>query len=158
MLENIPLNRPLLLLAVALSGMAGSGAIVVTATILMALMLFYEEESMGLGLEPWIRAISRFLGNRVSHFLANISYGVYLLHLLVLIPVLSRLNTIPWYAQRPSPLRFLLLGMIVVPVTFSVAWILFRSIETPGIRLGKVLVNKLCRPSLLPKDAPLHVS
>jgi peptidoglycan/LPS O-acetylase OafA/YrhL len=122
---------------------AVTGAVIVSASIAMALFLFYREELMGFRIGHWVRMVEQFLGNRVSHFLADVSYGAYLLHLLVMVPVLARLCEISWFVHQRSVVRFLILTMIAGPITYGLAWILFWAVETPGIRMGKILIDRL---------------
>jgi peptidoglycan/LPS O-acetylase OafA/YrhL len=98
------------------------------------------EASLGFGMEPCFKAASAVLGNRLAQFLADVSYGVYLLHMLVMIPALAWLCRIPAFLALNSPLRFLALAALAGPVTYALAWILFRLIERPGIRIGKALI------------------
>lgn len=88
-----------------------------------------------------IAALRRVFSNRLSRFLGDTSYGVYLLHLLVLIPVGGALTRIPEYLALPSPMRLLVCLSMVAPAVYFVAWILFKTVETRGIALGKQIIK-----------------
>ena len=95
-----------------------------------------------------------WLSSRSSKFLGDTSYGVYLLHLLLLIPVAGMLTRYPAYLVLSSFERLALCLMLVAPPVYFVAWLLFRTVETGGIQLGKGAIRyfatrKLakCRPA-----------
>lgn len=119
-----------------------AGPIVLGVSVLLAWLLFSVdvEASLGFGVEQFLRAASTILGNRFAQFLADVSYGVYLLHMLIMIPVLAWLCRIPAFLVLYRPLRFLVLTVLAGPVTYTLAWILFRLVELPGIRVGKALL------------------
>jgi peptidoglycan/LPS O-acetylase OafA/YrhL len=124
---------------------SATGIIFLIVSIFLTLLLFRDQEleSFDRGIDYWINRLRAILGNRVAHFLADVSYGVYLLHLLVMIPVLTVLCNIPQFLSQKSAVRFLILTAICGPLTYCFAWILFRTLEAPGIRLGKIVVAKL---------------
>ena len=119
-----------------------AGGFVVASTVLFSLMLFYNEASMGMGLGRVIENCRRFFGNAVAHLLAEVSYGVYLLHMLILYPARQILGAAPWYMRQPALVRFCVLAAVVLPIVYGLSWVLFRLVETPGIRLGKTIVDR----------------
>jgi peptidoglycan/LPS O-acetylase OafA/YrhL len=84
----------------------------------------------------WLR---QRLGNRVGHFLGEMSYSVYLIHLLVLIPVSAALLGYEQYAQAPGIVRYAICLLITIPAIYGLAALLHVTIEQPGIRYGKNL-------------------
>ncbi|MET1026496.1 MAG: acyltransferase [Dongiaceae bacterium] len=88
-----------------------------------------------------IPAIARMLGGRVAAFLGDTSYGVYLLHLLVMLPVLQ--GIIKLLQPASAPVLFMATVMIVIPIVYLVAWVLHLWIERPGIKLGRMLLAML---------------
>jgi peptidoglycan/LPS O-acetylase OafA/YrhL len=86
-----------------------------------------------------------FLGLKPFRILGDLSYGAYLIHLLVLIPAMA------FVAQRGfnAPVRFALATTFTIAVVYLAAWLAHRFIEQPGIALGKRLTNAM------PKDAEL---
>jgi peptidoglycan/LPS O-acetylase OafA/YrhL len=70
--------------------------------------------------------------------LGDLSYGVYLMHLLVLIPVMALF--VEWGF---SPLaRFLSAFLVTAAIVYMSATVTFKYIERPGIRLGKAVLAK----------------
>jgi peptidoglycan/LPS O-acetylase OafA/YrhL len=75
------------------------------------------------------------LSNTVSRFFGDVSYGVYLIHLLVMLPVCA------WLARSqpdlaPEP-RFAAALALTLVITYGLAYLAYRLIETPGIALGR---------------------
>ena len=83
------------------------------------------------------------LTNKLSVFLGDVSYSVYLLHLMIVLPVISYLLNNPQFSQHPSALRFVIATLIILPVTYIISYFLYKSIEKPGIKLGKRIVSKV---------------
>ncbi len=109
----------------------------------LVLLLFRDPSLMGFGVERWASVVEKFLSNRLSRFLGDVSYAVYLVHILVMIPLLKLLCAFPWFVHQRSGLRFLLLTLVAGPPTYAVAWMLFQTLETRGIQLGKIIVDRL---------------
>jgi peptidoglycan/LPS O-acetylase OafA/YrhL len=83
------------------------------------------------------------LGGGCGKFLGEASYGVYLVHLLVLIPVMGYFIAIPSYVAASGAVRFFLCALVVIPSVYAIAFVLNRAIEKPGIKLGKNLTRKM---------------
>ncbi|HUD49991.1 acyltransferase [Parvibaculum sp.] len=92
-----------------------------------------------------------FLGRAVFRRLGDLSYGVYLIHLLVLIPAVAQLAGT---GLRGFPL-FLASAALTVATAYPVAWLGFAFIEQPGIALGKRLLR---RSRTRVRRAPLDVA
>ncbi|MBX3618652.1 MAG: acyltransferase [Rhizobacter sp.] len=86
-----------------------------------------------------VRAV---LSMRLSRFLGDTAYGYYLVHLLVLLPVAGLLAGQPAYVQWPAGLRWLVCAAVAAPVAYAIAWVLYRTVEQPGIQLGKALLKR----------------
>jgi peptidoglycan/LPS O-acetylase OafA/YrhL len=86
--------------------------------------------------------VSRLLGSRPFYWLGELSYGTYLIHLLILQPVAAAV-----IAQFGTGLgaagRFALTGAIVVPVTYALAFVTYKLVELPGQRLGKAVIKRV---------------
>lgn len=82
--------------------------------------------------------IDDFLSFAIFTRMGDLSYGVYLIHLMVLIPVMGALIS---FDVSPF-VRFL--GALVMTVTgaYAIAAITFKYIEQPGIRLGKRMLTR----------------
>ncbi|MFC3786573.1 peptidoglycan/LPS O-acetylase OafA/YrhL [Sphingopyxis italica] len=91
-----------------------------------------------LGVIDWI---SRLLGSRPFHWLGELSYGTYLIHLLILQPVAAAV--IGRFGIGLGAIeRFLLTGAIVVPATYALAFATYKLVELPGQRLGKTVIGR----------------
>lgn len=86
--------------------------------------------------------ISRLLGSRPFYWLGELSYGTYLIHLLILQPVAAAV-----IGQFGTGLgaagRFALTGAIVVPVTYALAFVTYKLVELPGQKLGKAVIKRV---------------
>ena len=84
-----------------------------------------------------LTATHRFLQTKFVTFVADTSYGVYLIHNLVLLPIAAIFLTKPMYQHLPASIRFALLLAIVIAVTYPLTYAIHRLVETPGIALGR---------------------
>lgn len=92
-----------------------------------------------LGVIGWV---SRLLGSRPFYWLGELSYGTYLIHLLILQPVAAAV--IGQFGIGLGALaRFVLTGAVVVPATYAVAFVTYKLVELPGQRLGKAVTRRL---------------
>ena len=91
-----------------------------------------------LGVIGWV---SRLLGSRPFYWLGELSYGTYLIHLLILQPVAAAV-----IGQFGTGLgaagRFALTGAVVIPATYALAFVTYRLVELPGQRLGKAAIKR----------------
>lgn len=90
-----------------------------------------------------LAALRQLLATPLSRFSGDTSYGLYLVHLLVLIPVAGWLAQHPAYVQLPAAARFLACAVTAGTVSYAVAWLLFHAIEKNGIRAGKQVLETL---------------
>jgi peptidoglycan/LPS O-acetylase OafA/YrhL len=90
------------------------------------------------GLHRIAPKISALFGSRPATFLGDTSYGVYLLHLLVMLPVMQ---VILLFHPTSRPALFLATVAIVLPAVYGMAWCLHLWIERPGIRWGRHLLK-----------------
>jgi peptidoglycan/LPS O-acetylase OafA/YrhL len=99
--------------------------------------------------------LDRFLSNAPARFIGDVSYGVYLLHLIVMLPVCGWL-AIQFPEMAPIP-RFLASLALTVPITYGAAWVCYRFIEQPGISLGRKIAGryqKQSAPKAVPSETP----
>jgi len=115
----------------------------VLVTLLSVLMLVYPGESVVSGnagrFLGWLRGV---LGSRPCRFLADTSYSVYLLHLLVLFPLAARLTAKPWFLRLPGLRRYFLLLGIMILIVYPISFLVHKFVERPGIALGRQLVRR----------------
>lgn len=98
------------------------------------------------GLVHWrslglIDGVSRLLGSRPFFWLGELSYGTYLIHLLILQPVAAAVIG-QFGTGLAAAGRFALTGAIVVPVTYVLAFATYKLVELPGQRLGKAVIKR----------------
>jgi peptidoglycan/LPS O-acetylase OafA/YrhL len=89
-------------------------------------------------LERFLVFMRRLLSNKVSVFLGDTSYGFYLVHLLILLPVAGTLASIPSYVAAPMLIRFFLCAVLTALPGYAIAWLLHRTIELKFIWVGKL--------------------
>lgn len=79
------------------------------------------------------------LETRVLVWLGSISYSIYLVHGLILIPVRKQLLDKMWGIEAGTWTYLAIVSAIVIPATILVAWITYLLIERPGQRFGSFL-------------------
>jgi len=82
----------------------------------------------------------RLLASPPLRWMGDVSYGVYLIHLLVLGPVVALL-----VRQAPDLVPMARAGLafaLSAPLVYGLGWATFRWIETPGIALGRRLLSR----------------
>ncbi|WSH27543.1 acyltransferase [Rhizobium beringeri] len=82
------------------------------------------------------RPVGAFLGNRFCHHLGELSFGAYLIHLLVMLPIIATL--IQNYPMT-DPSRWAVTLIITVPIVYALAWLGYNFIELQGQKAGKAL-------------------
>ncbi len=138
---NGPLSAGLLALAMMVAAFTASLYILVLAALVGALLL-YDIMSDPLQIRRVLRLVRWVLSNRLAKFMADTSYGVYLIHVMVMIPIAALLLRSRAYVELRGRMRFVLLFVPVALVSYAVAWVLFHLVEKRGIELGK-RVNRM---------------
>ncbi len=113
------------------------------AGIILTLIALALSHKMGLPTDilRGVEKISTTLGNRFFHFLGEMSYGVYLIHFFITIPVCAYL--LANHGDLSSPVRFFTAVLICLPVTYGIAYLLHVTVEQPGIAWGRNIVKNL---------------
>jgi len=78
------------------------------------------------------------LGSRPAEFLGNISYGVYLVHLPVLLLVMAVLTQEGFDVMT----RFVVGSVVTCTITYGVAYALYLIVEKPGIEAGRRILSQ----------------
>lgn len=100
------------------------------------------------------RKVAFALGGGMFHVLGELSYSIYLIHLLVLQPVAAFVIT--YYGDGfGAPLRFAIVLAVVLPVVCLLSFVTYRLIEMPGQQLGRAVLRRFARkkPALEPSPA-----
>ena len=88
--------------------------------------------------------LDQVFSNPLSRWIGDVSYGVYLIHLLVMLPVCGWLAlSFPDLAPLP---RFMAALALTSGLTYGAAWLCYRFVEAPGIALGRKIATRF-RPS-----------
>jgi peptidoglycan/LPS O-acetylase OafA/YrhL len=102
-------------------------------------------------LQRAVAPLDVFFSNPASRWIGDVSYGVYLIHLIVMIPVCSWLAT-SYPALAPFP-RFWAALALAIPITYSLAYAAYRLIELPGISWGRQVAARFQKPRPAPVSA-----
>lgn len=105
---------------------------------LAGLLMKHEDKSI---VNRFAKAGRWFLSARLSRFLGEVSYSVYLLHLMIVIPTIGVLVQYSWFTELSPVLRFLLVAVSVLPVTYALSTLLYKYVEEKGISLGRKFIK-----------------
>ena len=111
-----------------------------------------NEVTSVLRLDRLARFASRLLGTRPFSIMGDLSYGVYLVHLLIMYPVMG-LVIVHVGRDSSAPVRAGLCLLLTAPATYGLAWLLHRFVERPGIVLGRRMMDGLLSKPALPSPA-----
>ncbi len=132
----------LALFAIVISGFLQEKIILLVACVMFGI-LFYDEQNYRVGLSRPLNFLKAILGSRIATFMANVSYSVYLLHLLVVLPLAAWLIRNESYLQAHGASRFLILFCITIVPTYLISWFFYKFVEQLGIAWGKTVVSKI---------------
>lgn len=131
----LPLYHPTGPIGVGLQ--AGSAAV-------LAIFALQHRMPLPSQLRRLVSLLSDWLGKGIFRFMGETSYSVYLIHYFIIIPVSRFVIYILGTNGHPAG-RVLLCVAISVPVTYAIAWVLFKTVEASGIGLGRTIVGKVRR-------------
>ncbi|MBP2167441.1 peptidoglycan/LPS O-acetylase OafA/YrhL [Erwinia toletana] len=112
-------------------------AIVMEAVMIIGMAAILWQYRPGAMMQKAIALPRAILTNRFSTWLGDVSYSVYLLHLLIVVPAIALLLRDYHMDGVSAPLRFGIVCAICIPLTYAIATLLYRFVEKPGILLGK---------------------
>jgi peptidoglycan/LPS O-acetylase OafA/YrhL len=124
----------------AIASVAITGSAVMLCVIVALLLLLFNRPEKKRAISTPLGALEFILGNRFAAFLGDTSYGVYLVHMLLLIPALSLIRTTSHLS------RFFLVSVTIAPLCYAISWALSWMVENPGIALGKRIAQAIPRP------------
>jgi peptidoglycan/LPS O-acetylase OafA/YrhL len=111
--------------------------------------IYFSLLLVGLSLNPL-----KLLVNRFTRFLGAISYSLYLAHapiILILRPVYARITD----AVTSVPLAYVACAVVTFAAVLPVAYLTYRFIELPGIKLGKAFYARVERRKVIVPVDPL---
>jgi len=84
-----------------------------------------------------IPLISPLLSFKPLRFLGDISYSIYLCHILIVYPIVYALIQAPGFLALSSIERFTISLLLTLPLVILSSYFLYRFVELPSIRFGK---------------------
>jgi peptidoglycan/LPS O-acetylase OafA/YrhL len=143
--------RPILYLALALllaalpfGGDYGPGKLLVREALVAGFFALVLYRMLPGAAGTLARAIAMTLSNRFFHLMGELSFSIYLIHLLVLQPVAA--FVIDQYGHGlAAPLRFAIVVAVVLPTVTLLSWITYNLIEVPGQKAGRFVVRRFGR-------------
>lgn len=88
---------------------------------------------------------SQLLSRQPLKWIGDISYGLYLLHLFVLVPVVNMLWSQPWFAAQAANVRIATTAGVALPLALALAGLAHRFIEQPMIAVGRAQTRRIGR-------------
>jgi len=125
-------NRKIGWLLLGIMSLYGAKLQVFVIALIMVFLLFFDNNGK--------EFLSKIGSWRISKFVGDSSYALYLLHLMVIYPILYFLFQQDWYGKLAIYPRLLVSLLIVSPIVYGLSYVLHRVIELPGILLGKRIV------------------
>jgi peptidoglycan/LPS O-acetylase OafA/YrhL len=130
-----------------LLGLVVAGIYMKKFLLICFLFTFYEVTlACGTGIPPLDQTVKnarRVVEHRIFKFMADASYGVYLIHMPLLVVMIWLLTHFSSFAGLSTGLRFLVGLLVIIPVVYALAYLAFKYIESPGIAYGRKLIKRL---------------
>jgi peptidoglycan/LPS O-acetylase OafA/YrhL len=86
--------------------------------------------------------VATIMGKGLFHWMGELSYGVYLVHLLFLQPIAAALIS-HFGAGISAPERFGMAMAITIPLAYGMAFLTYKLVEIPGQSLGKATIKRI---------------
>lgn len=138
--NRMPLGRswPLVALTLVFLGV-GERSLVMPAMLLFSLWFLCGSAAQGVAMKA---ALARVFEHRSSSLLAELSYSVYIVHLIFMLPLFAVV------ARHTSGFTaaWLVASVALLALVAVVSWGMYRWVELPGIALGKRLLARPARP------------
>jgi peptidoglycan/LPS O-acetylase OafA/YrhL len=91
-------------------------------------------------LQGGINVVRKYLSGSISKFMGDTSYATYLVHLIVILPIAGELSQLPQYQALNPEIRFGTCLLLSMPTIYTISWLLYKSVEISGIKIGKKIV------------------
>jgi peptidoglycan/LPS O-acetylase OafA/YrhL len=88
-------------------------------------------------------SINRLFKIRFLRFLGEISYSIYLAHVLIVTALVFWLIQLEFFANLVPEIRFFIALVVTAPAVLSVSYLLYRYVEKPGVRVGSTLTSRI---------------
>lgn len=85
--------------------------------------------------------VHRILSSKWGKFAGDTSYAVYLLHLLLMYPMLCVLLGVSWMHAQPKTVQFFIALFVIGIPLYGLAAVVHQFVELPGIALGKRIIR-----------------
>lgn len=142
------LGLALILAAVPIGGRQDAAHTIVRELAVLAFFFLVHWRAGGA-----INFVSGLLGGKFFHWLGELSYGVYLVHLLIMQPVAGW--AIGQFGARIGDFaRFSLVLGIVVPAAYLISFVTYWAIEVPGQKFGRSILRRSIRSPAAPTQTP----
>ena len=130
----------MILIAIPIGGGRSLDKTAVREIMVIGFFAVILHERVGGALGGILKRAAALLGSTPFHWAGELSYSVYLIHLLVMLPVTAYVWT--EHGGLSAPLRFLMVVGIVAPVVYALSFVTFTQIEKRGNRLGASLLKQ----------------
>jgi peptidoglycan/LPS O-acetylase OafA/YrhL len=117
---------------------------VLAVAAIMCLMVSATNKSEFMLLQA-LRIISPILGNRLTRFMSEMSYGVYLTHMFIVIIFGGWLYSQSRVLALRPVFRTMILTAVTLPCSYALAWVVNRYVERPGIELGRRFIARMSK-------------
>ena len=102
------------------------------------------------------RPLARLLGNRLTRFMADTSYSVYLIHGFFISFIGAWLFMQPRFVHLHPKVRVGILCLITMAGSYGVGWVLYNLVERPGIEAGRWIIRRTTRRPAAAAPVPEH--
>lgn len=115
----------------------GYDFIINISAIYLLLWVISTSQKSNTSLFHMFQKIDNLLDNKIVTFFSDTSYAVYLVHLMIIYLANWTFLKNQFYISNNYLYNFILLVLFVIPVSYLIAFILYRIIEFPFIQFGK---------------------
>lgn len=145
--ERMPNRKQiyLLILALIVAGLSMKKLLLITGCFVLYEFILQNGSKVRL-IDCLTARVDRIFKTPFVKFLADTSYGIYLVHLPVLFCLIPLLIRYTGFEDLSKVSRLFVLLGVSCPILYGISYLLFRYIEVPGIAWGRRIVMKLGQP------------